>query len=339
MNSPAEQTLIDSFSFSKEEHHLLLQIQHYALLHESNAQIKDSILDNFTNLIKSKEDVAKRKDHLEFLKKEWIGMWKKAVEHYNKIENIGSNFSSLSKEVTEKTSAMDALKLLSFLTQLMSLEAYYEFDPKSKKYAEISLDQIAYAQAINRLLVDARTSESPLPLENLQPKAIKHIMDSKITLMQDVLKGPINYNKWWLTAGGFTLAALFAGPLAGVIGGFMGLSGAAATSAGLALLGGGSLAAGGFGMVGGQTLLLGGGAILGYFTGKSMEGKESVTEEELISSGIKLLTTLEYGHKNKFLKQDIYYASLKTLRKSEYELEEIVDNALCRKSSVGQDCT
>lgn len=39
------------------------------------------------------------------------------------------------------------------------------------------------------------------------------------------------------------------------IGGTMGLSGAAATSAGLALLGGGSLAAGGFGMAGGVALL------------------------------------------------------------------------------------
>lgn len=108
--------------------------------------------------------MAKRKDQLEFLKKEWIGMWKKAVEHYNKIENISLYFSSLSKEVSERTSSMDALKQLSFLTQIMSLEAYYEFDPKSKKYAEISLDQQAYAEAINRLFADARTSKSPLPL-------------------------------------------------------------------------------------------------------------------------------------------------------------------------------
>lgn len=264
-------------------------------------------------------------------------MWKKAVEHYNKIENISSNFSSLSREVSEKTSSMDALKLLSFLTQLMSLEAYYEFEPESKKYAEISLDQLAYAEAINRLLIDARTDKSPLPLENLQPKAIKRIMDSKIALIQDILKGPTNYNKWWLTAGGITLAALFAGPLAGAIGGFMGLAGAAATNAGLALLGGGSLAAGGFGMAGGYSLLLGGGAILGYFTGKSIENKEPITKEELVSSGIKLLTTLEYGHKNKLLGQDIYFSALKTLRKSEYELEEMVDSALCKNSSIGQD--
>ena len=39
------------------------------------------------------------------------------------------------------------------------------------------------------------------------------------------------------------------------VGSMMGLSGAAATSAGLALLGGGSLAAGGFGMLGGSVLI------------------------------------------------------------------------------------
>lgn len=50
-------------------------------------------------------------------------------------------------------------------------------------------------------------------------------------------------------------AAPFTAAIGSAIGGMMGLSGAAATSAGLALLGGGSLAAGGFGMMGGTLLL------------------------------------------------------------------------------------
>lgn len=50
-------------------------------------------------------------------------------------------------------------------------------------------------------------------------------------------------------------AAPFTASIGSAIGGMMGLSGAAATSAGLALLGGGSLAAGGFGMLGGTVLL------------------------------------------------------------------------------------
>ncbi len=51
--------------------------------------------------------------------------------------------------------------------------------------------------------------------------------------------------------------------IGGIIGSLMGLSGAAAVSAGLALLGGGALAAGGLGMAGGTFVLIGGGAALG----------------------------------------------------------------------------
>jgi outer membrane murein-binding lipoprotein Lpp len=55
-----------------------------------------------------------------------------------------------------------------------------------------------------------------------------------------------------------------AAPLIGAaVGGALGMSGAAATSAGLAFLGGGSLAAGGFGMAGGTALLAGAGALGG----------------------------------------------------------------------------
>lgn len=64
---------------------------------------------------------------------------------------------------------------------------------------------------------------------------------------------------------GGTASPIVAG-IGSAIGGMMGLSGAAATSAGLALLGGGSLAAGGFGMLGGTVLLtaiLEGGTLVG----------------------------------------------------------------------------
>jgi hypothetical protein len=62
-----------------------------------------------------------------------------------------------------------------------------------------------------------------------------------------------------LATGAVTVSAISYGTLAPVIGtaigGAMGLSGAAATSAGLAFLGGGSLASGGFGMAGGILLI------------------------------------------------------------------------------------
>jgi hypothetical protein len=82
---------------------------------------------------------------------------------------------------------------------------------------------------------------------------------------------------WWvvggLTAAGVGLGALTGGLAAPAIGAFIGstvfgLSGAAATSAGLAALGGGSLAAGGFGMAGGTALV----ASVGGLAGASLLG-------------------------------------------------------------------
>lgn len=64
-----------------------------------------------------------------------------------------------------------------------------------------------------------------------------------------------------VVAGGAAVGVLTGGLAApligGAVGGVMGLSGAAATSAGLALLGGGSVAAGGLGMAGGTAVIAG----------------------------------------------------------------------------------
>lgn len=65
-------------------------------------------------------------------------------------------------------------------------------------------------------------------------------------------------------------AGLLAPPIGALLGSAMGLSGAAATSAGLAFLGGGAVAAGGLGMTGGAAVLVGGGALLGGALVKAM---------------------------------------------------------------------
>lgn len=60
---------------------------------------------------------------------------------------------------------------------------------------------------------------------------------------------------------GVATAGLAAPVIGGAVGAALGLSGAAATSAGLALLGGGSIAAGGFGILGGTILVSGVGGV------------------------------------------------------------------------------
>ena len=73
------------------------------------------------------------------------------------------------------------------------------------------------------------------------------------------------------TVGGAALIALTGGlaapAIGAAIGSGLGLSGAAATSAGLAALGGGALAAGGGGMAAGTSLIIGAGAAAGAAAG------------------------------------------------------------------------
>lgn len=101
---------------------------------------------------------------------------------------------------------------------------------------------------------------------------------------------------WWLVAGialaggaiGVLTMGLAAPAIGAAIGGVMGLSGAAATSAGLALLGGGSLAAGGFGMAGGTMLLAGIGGVVGGSAAAKGGRATGLTAGQVATETIKL---------------------------------------------------
>jgi hypothetical protein len=95
-----------------------------------------------------------------------------------------------------------------------------------------------------------------------------------------------------VAVGGLTLgiAAPFIG---GLVGGAMGLGGAAAVKAGLAALGGGALAAGGFGMAGGTTVLVGGGALLGGLGTGAIAMRAGATSERGLSPGQAMLSAVK----------------------------------------------
>lgn len=129
----------------------------------------------------------------------------------------------------------------------------------------LTVQPYAGDEATKKLKVadDARDSAVELiatavPFEGQSPRESAAIVRGALEKAEGVFK-----NSW--KRAGFVLGAtittavagIFAGPfIGGLIGSwFLGLSGAAAVSAGLALLGGGSLAAGGFGMIGGTVLI------------------------------------------------------------------------------------
>ena len=101
-----------------------------------------------------------------------------------------------------------------------------------------------------------------------------------------------------IAAGGAALGALagpFAAPYIGTaIGGAMGLSGAAATSAGLALLGGGSLAAGGMGMAGGALVVSGTITATGAGAAAGIGWWREIPEGAVFADSVKLDVTTEY---------------------------------------------
>jgi hypothetical protein len=80
-----------------------------------------------------------------------------------------------------------------------------------------------------------------------------------------------------------------AAPLIGAaVGGALGMSGAAATSAGLAFLGGGSIATGGLGMAGGTALLTGVGAISGAGAAAASSRRLGWSAGQIVVDAIKL---------------------------------------------------
>lgn len=105
-------------------------------------------------------------------------------------------------------------------------------------------------------------------------KAVKRLAGEAVSpsLRLGLLGGAVTLS---LASGGIATA------IGSAIGGAMGFSGAAATSAGLAFLGGGSLAAGGFGMAGGTILVLGATKV-GYGGGRYLATRIARKSSEVI---------------------------------------------------------
>ena len=170
-------------------------------------------------------------------------------------------------------------KKAALCVELATFTAYHELKQDTKDWEALSFDE-----ADRKLYLGFCAEvmdESPYTLtmawqefNRCIEKIVKANSGPDLTLM-------------WVGLGAAVLLVV-APYLAGAIGGFMGLGGAAATSAGLALLGGGSLAAGGFGMTGGYVVLMAGGAILGYGSGSTQyqqKLREGSKEELLLNCG------------------------------------------------------
>jgi len=207
--------------------------------------------------------------------------------------------NSLPKEVellgTVASLVSDATDIISVLTELVvsnpwasdAMLRYTDFDETVRR--------IALAEVVNS--ISTRPGAHGLHVE--EPHAwtddlLGEYFEKAVGKMSDVKRRP----KKWIYAsigamGGAAIGALLLAPHVGaMIGGSMGLAGAAGTSAGLALLGGGSIATGGLGMLGGTCLVAAATSAVGAGAGAVTQelSKQSLDANQ---EAFKLVITIE----------------------------------------------
>jgi len=263
----------NDFGFGNEGIHLLASIKYWALhLEASQSSSYSRLRKHFMNDDgKAREQEAyKNKKHA--WADQWYGMTSRLLEIGGVLPQTELPERLLELHLSETKKAALCVELATFT-------AYYELASDAKDWESLSFDdedRKSYLSFCAEIM-----DENPYTLE-LAWQKFNHCIEK-------IVKANSGPDLTWMWVGlGAAVLLIVAPYLAGAIGGFMGLGGAAATSAGLALLGGGSLAAGGFGMTGGYVVLMAGGAILGYGSGSSQyqqKLREGSKEELLFNCG------------------------------------------------------
>lgn len=227
------------------------------------------------------------------LKKDWLEEWQSYME---------SGFSAFVQDDTavlhwySPEELFDVIRennpdkpwLRLVLLEAMLFEPYFPLstvlDKKGKEIPSKKYDSLHnLLAAYNRKEADLYL-DSFLPVEFIEKGYVKILRTSYVRAtheLNEVLKALLTGVT--ITAISTVAVVLTAGIAAPVIAvslvgsQFVGLSGAALTSASLAYLGGGAVAIGGLGMIGGTAAIVGGGAVLGAGIGASIGGVVGVT--------------------------------------------------------------
>ncbi|MDD3417446.1 MAG: hypothetical protein PHY47_26225, partial [Lachnospiraceae bacterium] len=262
---------LDKFGLTIEQTELLYNLEYFKTLND---------IDVTTAPVEKNKIIS--------LKQEWLSEWQSFMESgfADFVQDKNSELHWYSKEtLLEKVSVNEPLKpwLRLVLLESMLFEPYYPLsiekdkkgnDVPSKRYDTLKAPIIGY-----------KKTEGDNYLDNFFPnnycqagyvKRLRKCYDKVTHELNEVLKTVIKSVS--ITAA-ITIAVVFsAGAFAPAIATalvgaqFVGLSGAALTSACLAYLGGGAIAIGGLGMAGGTAAIVGGGAILGIGVGAGIGG-------------------------------------------------------------------
>jgi hypothetical protein len=269
----AIQLATNDFGFGNEDIHLLASIKYWALRKEATQSASYSRLRrHFMN----EESKAREQQAYADKKRAWADQW---YELASKLLEIGTAipYTDLQRQLTSLH--LSQTKKAALCVELATFTAYHELKQDAKDWEALSFDEA------DRKLYLGFCAE----VMDESPYTLTMAWQEFNRCIEKIVKANSGPDFTWMWVGlGAAVLLVVAPYLAGAIGGFMGLGGAAATSAGLALLGGGSLAAGGFGMTGGYVVLMAGGAILGYGSGSTQyqqKLREGSKEELLFNCG------------------------------------------------------
>lgn len=261
------------FGFGNEDVHLLASIKYWALRSECEASSSySSLRKHFMN----EETKAREQQAYGEKKRAWADQW---YDLTSKLLEIAPAVPREKLKDQLQRLHLSESKKAALCIELATFTAYHELKQDSKDWEGLNFDD--EDRKLYQSFCADIMDESPFTLAMAWEK-----FNHCIAKIVKANSGP-DYTWMWVGLGAAFLL-IVAPYLAGAIGGLMGLGGAAATSAGLALLGGGSLAAGGFGMTGGYVVLLAGGAILGYGSGSAQyqqKLREGSKEELLFNCG------------------------------------------------------
>lgn len=263
---------------------------------------KTSILYSL-ELLKCNLDIESTKNPLDKeIKKLWVDSWINATQSTLKesddfwIKDITILTESINDELanTVDDSWMDIISL-----ELSVFIPYYPLNSEhDSKYQKLKFN----LKSFDKVLASIQDYESIKDIKDIYKEYKKnHDLLSGKNTKQAI--GTIGAVVVTTVTGG--LAFYFAPQIATLLVGssFVGLHGAALTSASLAMLGGGSLAVGGLGMAGGTMVIAGGGTILGL-TASGLTNKATTllfsNSDYTLKECSKLLTITKYTILNKY---------------------------------------
>lgn len=259
-------------------------------------------------------------------KENWLNSWQKVIEK----QGFDLSIKDSKKSIIQELKNLDKVKQKLILFEAFLFKPYFNLNLKSTsgfgkgEQKEKSFTKESYIRMENLVKdISEKSIGNSSYLDEakaIYEKTLDELPNDKIFSLK---------KKTFLTiaaAAAIAITGGLAAPAIGtIIGGIMGLSGAAATSAGLALLGGGAIAAGGGGMAAGTAVIIGGGALVGGAAGGYMGNALNENNTLVLTQLSKLITNIKIFIPN-CDKEDAITSCLKKLKVLRKSLSDEVQN-------------